>query len=146
MQTYNVNSLETKSINSAMFPNDKGVTNWKEFLISNYRKEEYFKLGRPLTYEIFRELVRFDFYDLKAKFEDCREFRFMACKIFGGKEYGNTDNISLLYAMFNFAFGTNLLPSFVSKEYLIEYHLMTLVEYLDEHELGTQNVIGGFSA
>ena len=47
--------------------------------------------------------------------------------------------------MFNFAFGTNFLPSYVSKEDLVENHLMTLVEYLDEDKQGTSNyIVGGF--
>ena len=71
-------------------------------------------------------------YNLEAKFDDCGEFKFMATKLFGGEEYGLTDKIGLLFGMFNFAFGTNFLPSYVSKEDLIENHLMTLVEFLDE--------------
>ena len=148
VQTYSANSRETKFINSAMFPNDKGVKNWKEFLKSNFRIEEYFKLGRPLTFGVFREnVILDDDYEgekLETKFEGCKEFRFMASKLFGGKEYQKEKKIGPLYGMFNFAFGTNFLPSCVNKEDLVENHLMTLIEYLDEHELGAGYIIGGF--
>ena len=149
VQTYNVNLAEiVQSISADMFPNDycKGINDWQEFLKSDFRREEYFKFGRPLNYGVFREKAKFDNYILEAEFEKCEEFAFMASKLFGGKEYGETNNIGLLYGMFNFAFGTNSLPSYVDKEDLIENHLMTLVEYLDDLEYGgpAKNIIGGF--
>ena len=150
VQTYNANSKIVRDINANMFPNEEGIKDWKEFLKSDFRKKEYFKFGRPLTYGIFLEKVgELKGYKLKEKFDDCEEFSFMASKLFGGKKYDKTNKIGLLYGMFNFAFGTNFLPSYVSKEDLIENHLMTLVEYLDvecldEHEQETNYIIGGF--
>ena len=143
VHTYNANSKIVRFINANMFQNGEGIKDWKEFLESDFRKEEYFKFGRPLTYAIFVEFVgQLKGYDLEAKFDDCEEFSFMASKLFGGRKYDKTNKIGLLYSMFNFAFGTNFLPSYVSKEDLIENHLMTLVEYLDEKE--TNYIIGGF--
>ena len=142
VQTYSVNSETVQSITAETF------TDWEKFLKSDVRIIEYFKLGRPLIYGIFLENVK-DLkcenpkkYNLESKFDDCGEFKFMATKLFGGKKYGLTDKIGLLFGMLNFAFGTNFLPSYVSKEDLIENHLMTLVEFLDEDE--ASSIIGGF--
>ena len=44
--------------------------------------------------------------------------------------------------MFNFAFGTNFIPSHVKKEDLVENYLMSLVRYLDEE--GVRHIIGSF--
>ena len=153
VQTYSVNSETVQSLTADMFPN-QGIKDWNEFLKSDFRKREYFKFGRPLIYGIFLKNVVNDLrkyelegkfeYDLEAKFDECGEFNFMASKLFGGKEYGETSNISLLYGMFNFAFGTNFLPSYVSKEDLIENHLMTLVKFLDEYKFGASYIVGGF--
>ena len=74
-------------------------------------------------------------YNLESKFDECGEFKCMATKLFGGEKYGLTDKIGLLFGMLNFAFGTDFLPSYVSKEDLIENHLMTLVEFLDEAKI-----------
>ena len=137
VQTYSVHSETVQTITA------KTCTDWEKFLKSRDRIIEYFKLGRPLIYGVFLEnvvknrenfeidLTKFE-YDLEAKFADCGEFKFMAAKLFGGEKYGLTDKIGLLYGMFNFAFGTDFLPSYVNKEDLIENHLMTLVEFLDE--------------
>ena len=58
---------------------------------------------------------------------------FLSQKLFGGKKYEkNTENISQLCSMFNFAFGVNFLPPQVKKEELVDKYLMTLVKYLDE--------------
>ena len=143
VQTYSVNSETVQSITAETF------TDWEKFLKSDVRIIEYFKLGRPLIYGIFLENVKDrenvkdpKKYNLEAKFDECGEFKFMATKLFGGKEYGLTDKIGLLFGMLNFAFGTNFLPSYVSKEDLIENHLMTLVEFLDED--GASYIVGGF--
>ena len=143
VQTFNVNSEIVQFITAETFPD------WDKFLKSDVRKIEYFKLGRPLIYGIFLDNVKYlenvkdpKKYNLESKFDDCGEFKFMATKLFGGKEYGLTDKIDLLFGMFNFAFGTNFLPSNVSKEDLIENHLMTLVEFLDKD--GVSSIIGGF--
>ena len=142
VQTYSVNSETVQSLTADMFPY-QGINDWQEFLKSDFRKIEYFKFGRPLIYGIFQASVKdLKTYDLEAKFEECGEFNFMAFKLFGGKEYGLTNKIGLLYGMFNFAFGTNFLPSYVSKEDLIENHLMTLVKFLDE--FGASCIVGGF--
>ena len=143
VQTYNVNSETVQSITAESF------TDWEKFLKSDVRIIEYFKLGRPLIYGIFLDNVK-DLenvkdpkkYNLESKFDDCGEFKFMATKLFGGENYGLTDKIGLLYSMLNFAFGTNFLPSNVSKEDLIENHLMTLVEFLDKD--GVSSIVGGF--
>ena len=71
-------------------------------------------------------------YDFEASFDECGEFWFLGKKLFGGGRFHETDNLALLYSMFNFAFGTNFLPSHLKKEDLIESYLMTLVKYLDE--------------
>ena len=110
VQTYSVHSETVQTITA------ETCTDWEKFLKSEDRIIEYFKLGRPLIYGVFLENVvknrenydleaKFE-YDLEAKFNDCGEFKFMATKLFGGKEYGLTTNIDLLFGMFNFAFGT----------------------------------------
>ena len=116
---------------------------------SNFRKIEYFKLGRPLTYGYFKGLdweknVSEGKYNLEANFKDCTEFSFMASKLFGGGEYETTKNHSCLFSMFNFAFGTNYLPSFVNREDLVEKYMMTLVKYVVEHGEDTSHIVGGF--
>ena len=57
VHTYNANSLDSRKISAGMFRkgNLHGIKNWKEFLISKFRKIEYFKLGRPLTYGYFKQ-------------------------------------------------------------------------------------------
>ena len=132
LQTYSANS--DISINADMFPNDEGICNWMDFLKSNFRKVEYFKFGRPLNYAAYRDLAFLDVGDFKAKFEECREFKFMKSKLFGCKKIEKTDKIGLLYSMFNFAFGIYFLPSCVDRADLVENHLMTLMEFLDERE------------
>ena len=144
VQTYSVNSEAVQFLTADMFPY-QGINDWQEFLKSDFRKIEYFKFGRPLIYGIFQESVKdLETYDLEAKFEECGEFNFMASKLFGGEKYGLTDEIGLLYGMFNFAFGTNFLPSYVSKEDLIENHLMTLVKFLDEYNFGASYIVVAF--
>ena len=146
VQTFSVHSETAQTLTAEKF------TDWNEFLKSKDRIIEYFKLGRPLIYGIFLENVvkdrenydleaKFE-YDLEAKFDDCGEFKFVAVKLFGGKEYGLTGKIGLLFGMLNFAFGTDFLPSYVSKEDLIENHLMTMVEFLNEHD--ASYIVGGF--
>ena len=83
LQTYNANS--DISINADMFPNEQGICNWMDFLKSDFRKVEYFKFGRPLNYAAFRELAHR--CDLKKEFNDCEEFKFIASRLFGDKEY-----------------------------------------------------------
>ena len=150
VHTYNANSLDSRKISAGMFRkgNLHGIENWKEFLISKFRKIEYFKLGRPLTYGYFKQSVekkvRDDKYDMEKDFEGCKEFSFMATKLFGGGKYATTTNHSCLYSMFNFAFGTNYLPSFVNREDLVEKYMMTLVKYVVEHKEDTSHIIGGF--
>ena len=142
VQTYSVNSETVQFLTADMFPY-QGINDWQEFLKSDFRKREYFKFGRPLIYGVFQECVKdLKTYDLEADFDECGEFKFMASKLFGGEKYGLTDKIGLLYGMFNFACGTNFLPSYVSKEDLIENHLMTLVKFLDE--FGASCIVGGF--
>ena len=144
LPSVDVNSETVKSITADMFPS-QGIEDWNEFLKSDLRKIEYFKFGRPLIYGIFQESVKdLETYDLEADFDKCVEFKFIACKLFGGKEYGGTSNISLLYGMFNLAFGTNFLPSYVSKEDLIANHLMTQVKFLNEYKHGANCIVGGF--
>ena len=142
LQSYNANSDIIQSINANMFPNEEGICNWVDFLKSDFRKVEYFKFGRPLNYAAFRDLA-FS-CDLKEEFKDCREFKFIASKLFGDKKYWETDKIGLLYSMFNFAFGTNFLPSCVDREDLIENHLMTLMEFSNENGERANHIIGGF--
>jgi hypothetical protein len=136
VQTYNVNTKSATSIHAGMFPSEN-IKDWNEFLESNIRKEEFFKFGRPLIYGTFVNNVGkklyTDEYDLHATLEDCREFKFLSQKLFGGKEYEkNSKDISQLCGMFNFAFGVNFLPPQVKKEELVDKYLMTLVKYLDE--------------
>ena len=142
LQTYNANSDIFQSINANMFPNENGICNWVDFLKSDFRKVEYFKFGRPFNYTAFS--YRGFRYSFEEEFEKCREFKIVADKLFGGEKYWETKKIGLLYSMFNFAFGTDFLPSCVDREDLIENHLMTLVEYLDEHEGETNHIIGSF--
>ena len=137
VQTYSANSDNIPFVHAEMFPNDElKIKSWQEFLTSEFRREEYFKVGRPLIYGVFKDKKVQVGYGLEAEFDKCEEFKFMAYKLFGGEEYGVTTKIGLLYSMFNFAFGTNFLPNHVSREDLIENHLMTLVEYLDEQGAG----------
>ena len=153
MYTYNANSEIAPFINAEMFQIGKykdieGIDGWRVFLKSKFRISEYFKFGRPLIYGIFKlysdgELAN-DQYDLEKDFEFCAEFRFLADKLFGGKAYNFTTDMGLLYSMFNFAFGTNFLPSFLKKEDLVKSYLMTLVKYTDELEKGIGYATGGF--
>ena len=146
VQTFSVHSETAQTLTAEKF------TDWNEFLKSKDRIIEYFKLGRPLIYGIFLEKVVIDRkkynleakfeYNLEAEFNECEEFKYMATKLFGGEKYGKTDKIGLLFGMLNFAFGTDFLPGYVSKEDLIENHLMTLVEFLNEH--GASYIVGGF--
>ena len=56
VQTYNVNSEFASKIRDDMFPIKNGkkeIKNWREFLFSDFRKEEFFKFGRPLIYGTF---------------------------------------------------------------------------------------------
>ena len=151
--TYCVNSEIAPFINAEMFRKGKykgfeGINGWVEFLESKFRKVEYFKFGRPLIYGIFKLYVEEELnngqYDLERAFKDCNEFRFFAEKLFGGNAYKCTVDKALLFSMFNFAFGTNFLPSNIKKEDLIESYLMTLVKYLDEFEQEGRYIVGGF--
>jgi hypothetical protein len=60
------------------------------------------------------------------------------------------NDIHCLYSIFNFAFGTNYIPSFLSKDKLVENYMMTIFEdiyeYIPENEEddGHSNLIGGF--
>jgi hypothetical protein len=63
-------------------------------------------------------------------------------KLFGGTNNFSTKKVGLLYGLFNFAFGTNFLPSYVDKVDLIDYHLMTIIEYLDVREQGSNDILG----
>ena len=149
IQTYSANSTIIRDINAGMFRDGKyGVKNWMEFLESKFRKIEYFKFGRPLTYGYFQKSeennVNEGTYDLEAKFKDCKEFWFMASKLFGGSEYRLTTNLSILYCMFNFAFGVNFLPPYLNREDLVEKYMMTLVEYTDENGQEPSHISGGF--
>jgi hypothetical protein len=73
---------------------------------------------------------------LDVGFIDSKEFKFMALKLFGGSEAVDyeTKILPCLYSMFNFAFGTNLLPPHIDKEDLVVNHMMTLVKYQIEFE------------
>ena len=74
---------------------------------------------------------------------NAKNFISLWMKLFGGgTEYEETVNIAQLYSMFNFAFGTNFLPSHVRMEDLIENYLMTLIGYLDEN--GVKHLIASF--
>jgi hypothetical protein len=150
VQTYNVNSDLSSLIREDIFSsrNDKS---WKDFLTSNFRIEEFFKIGRPLIYATFvknaKRKLEADRYDLNVPFKRCGEFWFLAKKFFGcdfrgQMKYEQSNDDALLYSMFNFAFGANFLPSHLSKEDLVENYLMTLVKYLDED--GTSYEIGSF--
>jgi hypothetical protein len=65
IQTYNVNSELFQDVKADMFDTEKGkkyysegeppIKDWNEFLVSKFRKIEYFKFGRPLTYRLFKE-------------------------------------------------------------------------------------------
>ena len=147
IQTYNVNSVFAQKIESEMFKKEKyhaigdnPITDWNVFLDSKFRKIEYFKFGRPLTYAFFKEIgeqkVLANEYNLEARFFESLEFKFMAMKLFGGSDMVDveTNNLSCLYSMFNFAFGTNHLPPYIDKKDLIENYMMTLVKYLVEYE------------
>ena len=149
IQTYSANSKIARSISAEMFPDDDlSIKNWMEFLDSDFRKIQYFKFGRPLTWGIFnleaKKSIDEGEYDRESDFKNCKEFSFMATKLFGGQEYGETKVVGLLYCMFNFAFGTNFLPTFVNKQDLIENYLMTLVKYVEDYELNANYVVGGF--
>jgi hypothetical protein len=139
VQTYNVNSELAKSIQANY------CSDWNVFLKSDQRKEEFFKLGRPLIYAHFKMIFK-EFpknYDIEAHYRACDEFTFYGEKLFGGAvKFQETSNDSLLYSMFNFAFGTNLLPSHMRMEDLIENYLMTLIGYLDEN--GARHLIANF--
>ena len=143
VQTYSVNSDIFYSINANMFPNDKGVINWVDFLKSDFRKEEYFKFGRPLNYAVFKDLACLNDGEFGAKFKDCREFKFLAFKLLGDREYGEMIEIGFLYSLLNLAFGTNFLPDHVGEENLIENHLMTLIVFQREYNISVK-LIGGF--
>ena len=139
LQTYNVNSESASSMYADMFPkriDNIDIKDWMEFIYSAFRIEEFFKFGRPLIYGTFvkdaKDSLYKNDYDLESTFQNCKEFWFLSKKLFGGKEYHFTENIPLLYSMFNFAFGTHFLPPHVRKEDLVENYLMTLVKYFDE--------------
>ena len=78
VQTYNVNAKSAASIHAGMFPREK-INNWNEFLESNFRKEEFFKFGRPLIYGTFVNKIGKKLYtneyDLDATLDDCKEFK-----------------------------------------------------------------------
>jgi hypothetical protein len=137
LQTYSVNSERASFIHADMFP-ERGnkILNWKEFLTSPFRIEEFFKFGRPLVYGTFVEDVKSKLdsnaYNLEETFEKCSEFWFLGMKLFGGTEFQTTTSVPLLYSMFNFAFGSNFLPPHVKREDLVENYLMTLMKYFDE--------------
>ena len=135
VQTYNVNAEEALSIKAGMFPKEN-IKDWNDFLVSDFRKEEFFKIGRPLIYGTFVNEARDDLinknYDLDAILDNCREFSFLSKRLFGGKKFVETENITILNSMFNFAFGVNFLLPHVSKEVLVEKYLMTLIKYFDE--------------
>ena len=150
VHTYCANSHVAPFINAEMFKNEKyigdGIDGWSDFLKSKFRIAEYFKLGRPLIYGIFRlygenALIN-NQYDLEKEFNECREFQFLAEKLFGGRAYTHTTDKALLFCLFNFAFGTFFLPPYIKKEDLVESYLMTLIKCLDEK--GCSSVIGGF--
>ena len=150
--TYSANSDIAPVIGANMFKSGTykdmdqktEIKDWLDFLESKFRIVEYFKFGRPLIYGAFKmyeeNKLRKNLYDLEMNFEDCSEFKFFGRKLFGGKDYGPTDDISLLYSMFNFAFGRNFLPSYVKKEVLVESYLMTLYKYVDNNEKGAHIV------
>jgi hypothetical protein len=141
VQTYNVNAKDAKSIHSKMFPFEN-ISDWNQFLNSKFRIEEFFKFGRPLIYGTFVKNVKKALYSnagdykLDETLENCEEFSFLSKKLFGGKLYEATTNMSILFAMFNFAFGVNFLIPHISKEDLIENYLMTLVTYLVDKTSG----------
>jgi hypothetical protein len=171
IQTFNVNSDLFQDVKASMFDSDnekkyhsKGeapIKDWNEFLVSQFRKIEYFKLGRPLTYAIFKyfeeKSVIENKYDLNERFYGAKEFNFMATKLFAGTDAltFKTDDLQCLFSLFNFAFGTNHLPYYIRKEDLVEKYMMTLLKYepyivnqkLDE-ELEVEEkeslIIGGF--
>ena len=131
VQTYNVNSEEAKSIHADMFPKGK-INDWIQFLDSDFRKEEFFKNGRPLIYGTFIKNLKNDPFNIEKTFEECNEFQFLGQKLFGGKEYKRTEDMATLCGMFNFAFGVNYFPPHIKKEELVENYLMTLVKYFDK--------------
>ena len=164
IHTYNVNSKYARIIEANMFQNPRNkisVKDWNQFLDDKrFRVIEFFKFGRPLTYGFFKNLEEQNVingkYNLEANFLECREFKFMAMKLFAGSGEvdKDTSDFSCLYSMFNFAFGTNYLPPNISKEDLIENYMMTMVKYTIEHETKTVKdkkevtesgyIIGGF--
>jgi hypothetical protein len=136
--------VEIKDIKNDDKIEKDSLPNWNEFIKSKERKEEFFKLGRPLIYATYvYNMKDFPVYNLEAPFQDCLEFKALMDKLFGGRtEYSLTQNVAQLYSMFNFAFGTNFLPSHVRIEDLIENYLMTLIGYLDED--GAKHIIATF--
>jgi hypothetical protein len=145
IQSYNVNSTVIQEIEADMFQKkiyqlrgEEPIKDWNEFLESNFRLIEYFKFGRPLTYGIFKDLeeknVISNSYNLEAAFRECCEFKYLGKKLSGGMGYLNDEisDIHCLFSMFNFAFGTNYLPSFLSRDELVRDHMMTVVKYTFE--------------
>ena len=147
--TYSANSLVSREISAGMFRNGTyGIKDWKEFLESNFRKIEYFKFGRPLTYGFFKvfyeNCLKEGRYSLEMDLEDCHEFSYLASKLLVGDENAVAENPYCLYSMFNFAFGTNYIPSCLNREELVEKYMMTLVKYAVDHDKNTSQIIGGF--
>jgi hypothetical protein len=146
-QAFNVNSMILQEIEADMFQkriyqlkSETPISDWNEFLKSNLRRIEYFKFGRPLIYEIFKDLeeenVSLHSYNLEAPYLECCEFKYFAKKLSAGNGILNDEitDIHCLYSIFNLAFGTNYLPSFLNRADLVENYMMTLVMYIDERD------------
>ena len=89
--TYSANSLVAREISAGMFRNGTyGIKDWKEFLESNFRKIEYFKFGRPLTYGFFKvfceNCLNEGRYSLEEDFKSCLEFSYVSSKLFVGDD------------------------------------------------------------
>jgi hypothetical protein len=139
---------------------NKPIKDWNEFLESSFRIIEYFKFGRPLSYEIFKayeeENVKSGIYNLEKTYEKCLEFQLLDKKLSGVTKGCKTQNLTCLYSMFNFAFGTNFIPQFIKKTNLVDECMMTIVKCTfeskpeDEEQFSWGNrkelyqIIGGF--
>ena len=113
VQTYGVNSETVQSITA------ETCTDWEEFLKSDVRIIEYFKLGRPLIYGIFLDEQPVKYpkkYNLESKFEECGEFKFMATKLFGGKEYGLTRKLTFYLVCLTLPLGQIFCPATLTRK------------------------------
>jgi hypothetical protein len=147
LETFNVISTVLVEIEADMFQkriyqlnSEAPIKDWNEFLVSDFRIIEYFKFGRPLIYGIFKDLEELNViskrYNLEATYQECCEFKYLAKKLSSGEGVLNyeTTDIHCLYSMLNFAFGTNFIPSFISRDELVENYMMTVEKCIIEED------------